>query len=69
MPIALTEEILMSMGTFDAEEFERREKMISSVETDSDDRRTDFEGRFEYTGDDSVEELLSRLKELREERD
>ncbi|TYL37988.1 hypothetical protein CV102_14830 [Natronococcus pandeyae] len=59
----------MSMGTFDAEEFERREKMISSVEADSDDRRTDFEGRVEYTGDDSVEELLSRLKELREERD
>ena len=59
----------MSMGTFDAEEFERREKMISSVETDSDDRRTDFEGHVEYTGDDSVEELLSRLKELREECD
>ena len=69
MPIALTEEILMSMGTFDAEEFERREKMIGSVEIDSDDRRTDFEGRVEYTGDDSVEELLSRLKKLREECD
>ncbi|WP_306061633.1 DUF5786 family protein [Natronococcus wangiae] len=59
----------MSMGTYDAEEFERREKMISSVETESDDRRIDFEGRVEYTGDDSIEELLSRLKELREERD
>lgn len=59
----------MSMGTYDAEEFERREKMISSVETESDDRRIDFEGHVEYTGDDSIEELLSRLKELREERD
>jgi hypothetical protein len=53
----------MSMGTFDAEEFERREKMISSVETDSDDERTNFEGCLEYTGDQSVEELLARLRE------
>jgi hypothetical protein len=59
----------MSMGTFDAEEFERREKMISSVETDSDDERTNFEGRLEYTGDQSVEELLARLRARRERQD
>lgn len=57
----------MSMGTFDEEEFERREEKISSVDADSDDRRPNFEGRVEYTGDDSVDELLSRLKELKEE--
>ncbi|WP_227356195.1 DUF5786 family protein [Haladaptatus salinisoli] len=55
----------MSMGTFDAEEYERREKKISSVDADSDDRRTTFEGRIEYTGDDSLEELLARLEELK----
>jgi hypothetical protein len=59
----------MSMGTFDAEEFERREKMISSVETNSDDERTNFEGRLEYTGDQSVEELLARLRARRERQD
>jgi hypothetical protein len=57
----------MSMGTFDAEEHERREKKISSVDADSDDRRTNFEGHVEYTGDDSIEELLARLKELKAE--
>ncbi|WP_332889013.1 DUF5786 family protein [Halegenticoccus soli] len=57
------------MGTFDEEEYERREKKISSVNTDSDDdRRTKFEGRVEYTGADSVDELLTRLKELKEAR-
>lgn len=56
----------MSMGTFDEEEHERREKKLSSVVADSDDERTDYEGRVEYTGDESVDELLSRLKELKE---
>ncbi|GAA0255999.1 DUF5786 family protein [Haladaptatus pallidirubidus] len=55
----------MSMGTFDAEEHERREKKISSVVADSDDQRTNFEGQVEYTGDDSIEELLARLKEVK----
>ena len=56
----------MSMGKFDEEEYERREKKLSSVNTDSDDHRAIFEGRIEYTGDDSVDELLARLKELKE---
>jgi hypothetical protein len=59
----------MSMGTFDAAEFERREKMISAIETESDDRRTTYEGRLEYTGDDSVEELLARMRTRRDARD
>lgn len=57
----------MSMGTFDEEEYERREAKIAAVDADSDDRRTDFEGRVEYTGDDSVDELLERLRELKAE--
>jgi hypothetical protein len=52
----------MSMGNFDEEECERREKKINSVNTDSDDHRTIFEGRLEYTGEDSIEDLLARLK-------
>ncbi|WP_266082850.1 DUF5786 family protein [Haladaptatus caseinilyticus] len=57
----------MSMGTFDAEEYERREKKISSVVAESDDRRTNFEGHIEYTGEDSIEDLLARLKEVKPE--
>ncbi|WP_458206712.1 DUF5786 family protein [Haladaptatus sp. NG-SE-30] len=56
----------MSMGRFDAEEYERREKKISSVGIDSDDRRTIFEGHVEYT-DDSIDALLSRYKELKDD--
>lgn len=56
----------MSMGSFDEEEHERREKKISSVDADSDDQRNNFEGRVEFTGDDSVDDLLSRLEELKE---
>lgn len=55
----------MSMGTFDHEEYERREKMISSVDAAENYRRTEFEGHLEYTGEESVEDLLSRLRELR----
>ncbi|WP_435158862.1 DUF5786 family protein [Haladaptatus sp. DFWS20] len=57
----------MSMGTFDAEEYERREKKISSVVAESDDRRTNFEGHVEYTSEDSIEDLLARLKEVKAE--
>lgn len=55
----------MSMGTFDHQEYERRERMISSVDTRPNDRRPSYEGRIEYTGEGSVEELLARLKELK----
>ena len=54
------------MGSFDEEEYERREKKINSLNTDSDDQRTVFKGRIEYTGNDSIDELLDRLKELKE---
>lgn len=58
----------MSMGTFDHEEYERRERMISAIDTESEGRRTNFEGRVEYTDETSVDELLSRLHALKEAR-
>lgn len=65
MPTTTTEEFSMSMGTFDHQEYERRERMISSVDTRQNDRRPSFEGRIEYVGEGSVDELLVRLKELK----
>lgn len=61
------EAFLMSMGAFDEEEHERREKKISSVDANSDGRRTEFEGDIKFTGHDSLDELLSRLDESSEE--
>ncbi|WP_247002053.1 DUF5786 family protein [Halosolutus gelatinilyticus] len=54
----------MSMGTFDHEEYERREKQISSVDTSTDDRRRTFEGRLEYS-DDSIDDLLARFDDVK----
>lgn len=58
--------MLMSMGKFDAEEYERREKRLSRIRADTDDRRPIFEGRLKYIGDDSVDELLARWHNLKE---
>ena len=58
--------MLMSMGKFDAEEYERREKRLSRIRTDTDDRRSIFEGRLKYINDDSVDELLARWHNLKE---
>ena len=58
--------MLMSMGKFDAEEYERREKRLSRIRTDTDDRRSIFEGRLQYINDDSVDELLARWHNLKE---
>jgi len=55
------------MGTFDEMEFERREKLIAAVETESADERTRFEGHVEDE-DASVDELLSQFNTLKEQR-
>lgn len=59
----------MSMGTFDQQEYERRERMISSVDARPNDRRPSFEGRIEYVDESSVDDLLARLKELKARRE
>lgn len=65
MPITTIEEFSMSMGTFDHQEYERRERMISSIDTRRNDRLPSFEGRLEYVDESSVDALLARLKELK----
>ena len=57
----------MSMGTFDEMEFERREKLIAAVETESADDRTRFEGHVEDE-EASVDDLLTQFNELKEQR-
>lgn len=54
----------MSMGTFDEQEYERREKQINSINTDSDDQRILFEGHLEYS-DNSLDELLTTFSEVK----
>ncbi|WP_181685665.1 DUF5786 family protein [Halorhabdus salina] len=54
----------MSMGSFDEEEHERRERKNSSVDASFDDDRTVYHGSVEYESDDSTEELLETYKEI-----
>ena len=54
----------MSMGAYDEEEHERRERKNSSVDTDFDDDRTEYEGKVEYDTGDSTEDLLNQFKDI-----
>jgi hypothetical protein len=54
----------MSMGAYDDEEHERRERKNSEVDASFDDERDEYEGTVEYEGDESAEELLDQFKEM-----
>lgn len=56
----------MSIGRFDEEEYERREKRLRRIRTDTDDQRPIFKGHLEYIGDDSVDELLAQWAKLKD---
>jgi len=54
----------MSMGAYDDEEHERRERKNSRVDTSDDDTRTQYHGEVTYDGEESTEELLDQFKEI-----
>jgi hypothetical protein len=54
----------MSMGAYDEEEHERRERKNSEVDADFDDDRTEYDGSVEYEDGDSTEDLLETFKEI-----
>jgi hypothetical protein len=55
----------MSMGSYDAEEHERRERKNNSVDAAFDDERNEYEGSVEYDGGESTEELLDQFKQIK----
>ena len=55
----------MSMGAYDEDEHERREKQASTVDTDFDDERTIYHGQVEYDSGDSAEALLNQFQEIK----
>jgi len=54
----------MSMGAYDEEEHERRERKNGEVDVSDDDRRTEYRGEVEYDSEESTEELLDQFKEI-----
>jgi hypothetical protein len=54
----------MSMGAYDDEEHERRERKNSEVDASFDDERTEYRGSVEYDTGESTEELLDQFKQM-----
>ena len=54
----------MSMGAYDEDEHERREKKTSTVDAAFDDERTTYEGTVEYDSGDSAEALIDQFKRM-----
>ncbi|WP_231186327.1 DUF5786 family protein [Haladaptatus sp. DYF46] len=57
----------MSMGAYDEEEHERRERKNSTVDTTFDDVRSDYHGTVEYDSGDSAEDLLKQFEKMKSE--
>lgn len=55
----------MSMGAYDEEEHERREKKATSVDADFDDHRTEYHGKLEFDSGDSAEALLDQFQRIK----
>lgn len=55
----------MSLGAYDEDEHERRERMASEVDISEDDTRTTYEGVVEFDSGDSTEDLLDQFQEIK----
>ncbi|MFC4549968.1 MULTISPECIES: DUF5786 family protein [Halorussus] len=55
----------MSMGAYDEDEHERRERKNSEVDASFDDERTTYHGKVEYDSGDSAEDLLDKFEEIK----
>jgi hypothetical protein len=54
----------MSMGAYDEEEHERRERKNSEVDASFDDERTEYNGSVEFESGESAEVLLDQFREI-----
>lgn len=54
----------MSMGAYDEEEHERRERKNTEVDASFDDERTEYQGEVEFDTGESTEDLLDQFKEI-----
>jgi len=55
----------MSMGAYDEDEHERRERKNAEVDASFDDERTNYRGSVEYDSGDSTEELLDQFEQIK----
>ncbi|WP_245998457.1 DUF5786 family protein [Halalkalicoccus subterraneus] len=55
----------MSMGAYDDDEHERREKKSTTVDTDFDDDRSEYRGTLEFDSGESAEDLLDQFRRIK----
>lgn len=56
----------MSLGAYDEDEHERRERMNSEVDLSEDDTRTTYEGSVEFDSGESADDLLAQFEEIKD---
>ncbi|MFB6161987.1 MAG: DUF5786 family protein [Halococcoides sp.] len=56
----------MSLGAYDEDEHERRERKASEVDAAFDDERTVYHGTVEFDGEESTEQLLDQFEKINE---
>lgn len=59
----------MSMGAYDEDEHERRERKNNTVDIADDDTRKEFRGEVQYDSGDSAEDLLDQFREMKQRAD
>ena len=57
----------MSLGAYDEQEHERRERKNADVDLSEDDERSSYRGSVEYDTGESAEELLDQFHEITDE--
>ncbi|MBS3760690.1 DUF5786 family protein [Halodesulfurarchaeum sp.] len=57
----------MSLGSYDEQEHERRERKNSSMDLSEDDTRSSYQGSVEFESGNSTEELLDQFHEITDE--
>lgn len=57
----------MSLGAYDEDEYERRERKNATVDMSEDDARSTYHGSVEYDSGDSTEELLAQFEAIKSE--
>jgi hypothetical protein len=65
-PNRLRSALTVSLGDYDEDEHERRERKNSEVDAAFDDERTQYDGGVEFSGE-SAEDLLSQYEQLNSE--
>lgn len=53
------------MGDFNEREYERREKKLLEIESDSEEQPEEYRGDMTFETNSSTEDLLERLKQMK----